>query len=141
MPRVDFYILGTEQTKERFCCELAGKIRKQDRGIYIHAASREEAQSLDDMLWTYRDISFLPHAMAGEQSERDSIIIGWEDPVASGDSVMINLGKNIPAQAEAYERVVEIVEDSNRQEGRNRYKLYRDAGFDMHNHDMSKEHG
>ena len=141
MPRVDFYILGEGQTKERFCCELAGKIRKQDKDIYIQAESREHADSLDDLMWTYRDISFLPHAIQGEQSDLDSIIIGWQDPLADADSVMINLAQDIPALAEDYERVVEIVEDNHRNEGRNRYKRYRDAGFDMHNHDMSKDNG
>lgn len=137
MPRVDFYILGEGQTRERFSCDLAGKIKKQDLEIYIHTSSRNDAEALDDLMWTHRDISFLPHGLVGEQSNMEPITIGWDGGDIEAKPVMINLAREIPAAVEQFQRVLEIVEANDRQEGRRRYKHYRDAGYELHNHDMS----
>lgn len=138
VPRVDFYILSEGVSRERFTCDLAGKVRGQDKTIHIHTGSREAAQALDTLMWTFRDISFLPHSLAGEESAMDTITIGWEDNAGSGKTVMVNLTDGIPDDTDAFERVLEIVEAGKRQDGRRRYRQYRDAGFEMHNHDLSK---
>jgi DNA polymerase-3 subunit chi len=139
MPRVDFYILSEQGNRERFTCDIATKIRKQNLQLYIHASSREEAGLLDDLLWTHNDISFLPHSLIdADDAVTNTVTIGWEGMNSKGNEVLINLSMNIPDFAGNFDRVVEIVPASEpyRQQARERYKEYRKAGFEVHNNDL-----
>ena len=139
MPRVDFYVLAERGSREQFTCDIAARIRQQELQIYIHAGSAEEATMLDDLLWTHRDTSFLPHSLIdAEDSDTNTITIGWDDMSAKHHDVLINLGENIPDFAGNCDRVVEIVAADNihRQQARERYRQYRQASFEIINHDL-----
>jgi len=139
MPRVDFYVLPEQGSRERFACDIATKIRQQKLQIYIHAGSAEEATTLDDLLWTHRDISFLPHSLIdAEDSDTNTITIGWDGMTAKHNEVLINLGTGIPEYAGSFDRIVEIVaaDEAHRQQARDRYKQYRQASFELHKHDL-----
>ena len=139
MPRVDFYILSEQGNRERFTCDIATKIRKQNLHLYIHTSSREEASMLDDLLWTHNDISFLPHSLIdADDAETNTITIGWEGMNSKSNEVLINFSMKIPDFASDFDRVVEIVpaDEPHRQLARERYKQYRQAGFELHNNDL-----
>ncbi len=55
MIRIDFYVLqaGAHLDRERLVCRLANKAFEQGQPLYIHAAASEEAERLDDLLWTF----------------------------------------------------------------------------------------
>ncbi len=143
MPRVDFYILPEQGDREKFSCELASKIRRQELDLHIHTASKEHAQKLDAMLWTFKDTSFLPHTLLEDDNGDSQLTIGWNNDIGTSKSVLINLGPSIPQFVDDFERIVEIVpaQESSRQQARLHYKHYRDAGFDLHNHDMNSGNG
>lgn len=139
MPRVDFYILNNSETPENFLCALTGKIRREDLNIYINATDRKTAVMLDELLWTYKDISFLPHVMADAgEIENTPIAIGWDTTRPKTCEVLINLATDIPAYAGTFARIIEIVaaQDHTRAQARKRYRMYRDQGFELHSHDM-----
>ncbi|MBT7953379.1 MAG: DNA polymerase III subunit chi [Gammaproteobacteria bacterium] len=139
MPRVDFYILSEQGNRERFTCDIATKIRKQNLQLYIHASSREEAGLLDDLLWTHNEISFLPHSLIdADDADANTVTIGWEGMNSKSNEVLINLSTNIPDFAGNFDRIVEIVpaNEPYRQQARERYKEYRQAGFELHNNDL-----
>lgn len=143
MPRVDFYILQDQNPPEKFACVIAGKIFRQGLKIHIHTDTREDAVALDDYMWTYRDISFLPHQLgdSGEQPEH-AISIGWNDMVPENSGVLVNLGAKIPEFAADFARIIEIVAayDPLRSQARNRYRQYRELGYEMHNHDIDAKY-
>ena len=144
MTRVDFYILSTdESSRDRFACALSGKAVAQGHQVYIQTGSRESAQLLDDLLWTFRDISFIPHALADDNGgEGVPVHIGWDGDSADSGDVIINLGNDIPAHAGAFSRVMEIVvtDAASRQQSRDRYRRYRELGFEMHSHELESDH-
>jgi DNA polymerase III subunit chi len=137
MPRVDFYVLPEKIQRDRFACDVTSKARRQGNTIYIHTASQDNASIIDDLLWTFKDISFIPHTLAGQNDSPDyPVTIGWKDDHAGGQQVMVNLSAEIPKCAGVFARIVEIVTDNeaDRQMARQRYRNYRDRGFDLHNH-------
>ena len=144
MPRADFYIVAEQSIPYRFVCEVAETVRKEGCDIYIHAASREAAATIDDLLWTFRDISFLPHAAVDspDAPEDSPITIGWEGEPVLPRQVLINLSGAIPGQAEKYERIIEIVpsDPAQRNQARSRYRDYRDRGLEMHSHNIEPAH-
>jgi DNA polymerase-3 subunit chi len=142
MTRADFYILGNNTDRARFACILANKAWKQGHHPYILAPGRDEAVALDDLLWTFQDISFLPHALADETgSGAVPVTIGWPGQPAPGEDVLINLTADIPESAAAYRRIAEIVAggETLRRQARQRFKQYRDMGFDMHTHTLDNQ--
>ena len=140
MTRADFYIVAEPSVPYRFVCQLTEKIRKEGYDIYIHAASSEEAATIDDLLWTFRDISFLPHTAidSADAVEDCPVIIGWDGETPLARRVLINLSGAVPDNPDAYERIIEVVpsEPAHRQQARLRYKDYRDKGLEMHSHNI-----
>ena len=106
MTRADFYIVPEPAIPYRFVCQLADKVRNEGYDIYVHAASREAAATIDDLLWTFRDISFLPHAAidSADGVEDCPIIIGWQGETPARRRVLINLSGAMPDNPDAYER-------------------------------------
>ena len=137
--RVDFYILpdSSEQARERLSCRLAEKAYKSGHTVFLYAESEQQAQRLDEMLWTFRAGSFIPHALGAERLERPPpVLIGNSDPPSPVPHVLITLSNAVPPFFERFERIAEIVDQTaqNRQSGRDRFRFYRDRGLQPHAH-------
>ena len=140
MARVDFYILPDENrhTLQIFACKLAEKAWQQGHRILIKTDSRDESQLMDDLLWTFKDGSFVPHAVMGAaQDDQQPIVIGHDTTAQADYQLLINLSSSTPDHS-AFERIAEILnqEPSRKQTGREHYKIYRDLGLDLHHHQM-----
>ncbi|MDA0705824.1 MAG: DNA polymerase III subunit chi [Proteobacteria bacterium] len=142
MARVDFYILKQEgsQSRNTFACRLAEKAYRLDKTVHIHTVNREDAERINDLLWTFRDGSFVPHELlgSGSSSRTAPITIGsGDDPVEPRD-LLINLCDAIPACAETFPRVAELVssDEPSKQESRKRFAAYRDKGHTLETHDV-----
>jgi DNA polymerase-3 subunit chi len=142
MARVDFYVLAQadERARHMLACKLAEKAWRLDNTVYIHAKSRADAERLDELLWTFRDGSFVPHGLAGRNdgTEASPIMIGCEPEVTDGHDLLINLTDTIPPFAEGFPRVAELVtsDEHCRRASRKRYAAYRDQGHELNTHKM-----
>ena len=142
MSRADFYILTGSASPVRLACSIANKAWQQGNRVHISAANREEAVKLDDLLWTFHDISFLPHALVdGAGAEQAFITIGWPDSLLPDRDVLINLTTEVPDFSGKFARIIEIVAPEEKQQARERYRQYRDRGFELHSHDINAETG
>jgi DNA polymerase III subunit chi len=145
MTRIDFYVLqaGAQLDRERLVCRLANKAFEQGQPLYIHTAASEEAERLDDLLWTFRDISFLPHQLLREGYTPDiPIFIGCGDAPPGAMKLMINLAHPAPSSIDGFERVIEIVgqEPDLRQQARERYRHYQNRGYSINTHTITSYH-
>ena len=109
--------------------------------MYLQTADAGQAQRLDDLLWTFKDGSFLPHEIfaGGPASHaRVLVLLGDAAAPASHRQLVVNLTDAIPAELEQYERVAEIVDvDPERKRiARERYKQYRDRGCTLESHNV-----
>ncbi|NIP89968.1 MAG: DNA polymerase III subunit chi [Gammaproteobacteria bacterium] len=143
--RVDFYILTAtaEQERLRTACRLADKAWQKGHRVFIHTQSAQAAKQVDEMLWTYRQDSFVPHALLRDrqdiQADRCEPVLvgdGTEEPEAL--DVLINLAESIPPFAARSARIAEIVsgDESARRAGRTRYRDYRERGVSIHQHNL-----
>ncbi len=141
MPRADFYVLKGKTTPARLSCTIAGKAVSQGNTVYILTESRDEAGEMDDLLWTWQDISFLPHCLTGNGTDNVPVIIGWKDSSPEFLDVLINLTRDCPDCAPSFSRTVEIISDdpAQREIGRERFRQYRKLGFELFTHDIKPE--
>jgi len=142
MSRVDFYILNQagQHSRQTFACRLAEKAYRLDNKVHIHAGNPGDADRLDELLWTFRDGSFVPHQRVTNSAHgrQSPISIGCAgDPVEPCD-LLINLCDEIPAFAEAFPRVAELVtsDDDCKQLSRKRFAAYRDQGHTLETHNV-----
>lgn len=141
MSRVDFYILADGTGVERFACSIAAKAWGKGNRVHIHTESEEIASNIDDLLWTFRDISFVPHEkLTSNSSPETPVTIGSDNSLPESPQVMINLGNEIPGFADNFERIVEIVggNETYKKFARRRYKKYKESGCEIHDHKMDK---
>ena len=142
MARVDFYVLAAagEQARLQFACRLAEKAYKLEHRVQLLAADRLRAEQLDELLWTWRDGSFVPHDLAGgETAARAPVVIGFDaEQLPEGYDLLINLSDRVPDNVGSFPRVAEIVtsDEGTRQRSRARYANYRENGHTLETHKL-----
>lgn len=140
MTKVDFYILHGG-TREQTACKLIEKAYNLGHRIYVHTESDEHSRQLDELLWVFRDGSFLPHEQyqPGTPSESPITIGSHAAPEADAE-VMINLAPEVPLFFSRFLRVAELVgtESEAKAQGRERFRFYRDRGYPLDTHELGK---
>jgi DNA polymerase-3 subunit chi len=119
--------------------QLVAKAWGQGLNVMIFAPDESVAASIDRLLWTQPALSFIPHC-------RDSHPLAGATPVIIGEhadallsaDVLINLGKEPPSIFSRFERLLEIVSEDEEDvlSGRQRYRYYKDRGYELVNHDL-----
>ena len=142
MARVDFYILSQSGPlpRQTFACRLAEKAYRLDNRVHIQVPSAVDAERLDEMLWTFRDGSFVPHELvsAGAAAPVSPVTIGCGNGDAVNGDLLINLCDDVPACAGAFPRVAELVtsDDDCKLQSRKRFVAYRDEGYTLETHNV-----
>jgi len=137
--RVGFYVVqGAEQGQRlQVAVRLADKAFAQGHRIFINAVDEVQARSLDEMLWSYRPASFLPHGLHG-QEHSDSIAIGWGQEPNDHNDLLINLQLDIPEFFSRFQRVAEVVtqDPTSLAALRKSWKFYKERGYQLEKHDL-----
>lgn len=141
MTRVDFYLVGGNGKRELFTCRLVQKIYQQGHRAYVLVESDTQAQALDNALWTFNESSFVPHALHREDRHADAdspVLLGTGEPPADIHDVLILLSAETPAWFSRFERVAEVVgnSDNERASARERFRFYRDRGYPLDTHEV-----
>ena len=143
MGRVEFHVLaeGPPDARLRYACRLAEEYAERGSRVYLQTASTGETQRLDELLWTYNDRSFLPHEIyngSPVSHERVRVMLGDQPPPPASQELLINLSESIPAELDAYQHIVEIVDvdPERKRTARERYKQYRERGCTLESHNV-----
>ncbi len=140
MPEVTFYILNSESLYDRylFACKLIEKAYSTGKFCYVLLDNFEQCQDLDDMLWTFRAGSFVPHQLfTGTAPEITSqVLIGTESTPTEWQNVVFNLSSQLPQAWQQSIRVLEILDNSETTKvtARERYRTYQQAGIKIDTH-------
>jgi DNA polymerase III subunit chi len=144
-PTVDFYLLNTsiQDSLYRFTCRLIEKAYLQQKKIFIQVNSHEEGQRIDELLWTFRDISFIPHSYLGVNPFFDSyssaVNIATDKPKRLEADILFNLSHTIPTYFPEFLRIIEVVseEKKNKNQSRQKYKFYKAQNCQLTTHNIS----
>lgn len=142
MTDIDFYILSAQQDEQRldFACRLIEKAYRSRCKVYVHLNNEAEAKAFDELLWSFRDSSFIPHGLISSESleENCPIHLGYAELQPPNFDVMVNLANEIPSTVARYKRVLEVViqQDDVLSATRNHYRYYKERGYPINNIDM-----
>lgn len=143
MPEISFYILPSHSPQERylFACKLIEKAYRNGHFCYVLTDSPEQSRLIDDLLWTFRPGSFIPHQLySGELPKIEKVIlIGSLNPPEQWQKTVVNLSSQCPENFPQAERILEILDDSEetKEPGRQRYRRYQQAGIKVATHKIA----
>ena len=143
MAEVSFYILSSALIEDKylFACKLIEKAYRNGQFCYILTDNNEQSQLLDDLLWTFRAGSFIPHEIYnGLTPNSDNVVlIGTVKAPEQSQSLLFNLSSKYHEDISKTKRILEILDNSEvtKAAGRNRYRQYQQAGLNVTTHNIS----
>lgn len=143
MTTIDFYTqVGDKHELVRRICVKALATRAR---LLVWAADREACQRLSRLLWTIPATGFLPHVAAHDRlAPVTPIVLDCEAGSFPHDDVLVNLRAEVPPFFSRFRRLIEIVaagDEADAQAARERFRFYRDRGYALRTHDMSRNAG
>ncbi len=141
MAKVNFYLLkqDSEQARQALACRLAEQQSKQGQQVYILTSSSEDAQQMDQLLWSFAQESFLPHALAGSDVAGEvSVKIGHDTQPPVGTTCVLNLGTAPPLSQPTLSAIAEFVlnHDEAKAHSRTLWNLYKQLGYELQHHQL-----
>lgn len=139
--RVDFYLLTSEEPEAIWLltCRLIEKAYQRDHRVFVLCKDQHDAEHLDELLWTYKDESFIPHNLQGEGPEPPPPVqLGFDKEPRGFNDILINMTDSIPTYASRFKRVIELVAQSEEAKmiSREHYREYRAKGCELHLHNI-----
>lgn len=142
MTEIEFHANVPE--KLHFSCRLLRKvIRSGAKAIVV--ADSATLGGLDRLLWDFSSTDFLPHCLvSAPEATRSATPVLLLEQLGQlgehpGSSVLINLGHQVPAYFEQFERLIEIAsaEPDDRLAALGRWKHYKARGYALKSHDAN----
>lgn len=139
--QADFYQLfdTTDTARLKLACRLASKAFEAKQSLYIHCSDNDEAKIMDDLLWTFHDVGFIPHAQVdGTHADQASILMGSGALPKQPSAILLNLDHKIPDGAENYQRIIEVVaaNDAAKKIAREHEKIYLQWNKKINKHEI-----
>ena len=124
-------------------CRLLRKAVASGAKVVVTGAPAS-LQALDTLLWTFSPHEFVAHCRAGSPAEQlmaSPVVLAAKiegGPELPHHQVLLNLGADVVAGYERFERTIEVVslDDEDRQLARQRWKHYADRGYSITRHDL-----
>lgn len=139
MTSIDFHVWPEETRRQHDVrvCELVERAWQSGREIYIHCLDEDMARGFDELLWTFHDTSFVPHALAGTpEASQVKVVLGTSVAAPDGMDTLVNLHVEVPGFFSQFEQVLETTghDPHTRQLARERYRFYKDRGYPLNTH-------
>lgn len=139
MTKVDFYTGSID--KLRTACQLSHKAMQHGLRTVISLPDAASCDALDRLLWQYPDTAFIPHArFDSPEAENAPVILSYDNDTFLQHDLLISLHNECLPFFSRFERLIEIIgtDETDSRRGRERYKFYRDRGYEMRHFDLSK---
>ena len=141
--RVDFYLLSQTEPDAFWlmACRLLEKAYLKNHRVFVYCAHQHDAEHLDELLWTFKPDSFIPHHLQGEGPEPPPPIqIGYPnqtEPRGFTD-ILLNL-THTPDFFARFDRIMEIIasDEPSKHRGRENFRKYKPMTDQIHTHQMA----
>ncbi len=126
MAEILFYHL-TETRMEDALPTLVDKSLARGWKVVVEFADEKARDIVDEILWTWREDSFLPHAVeTGDGDERQPVLLTCNQNNANGAQIRFLTGGVEPSDADSYERLVIMFDGHDNEQlerARNQWKV------------------
>jgi DNA polymerase III subunit chi len=130
--QIDFYILPetTSEARWLFACRLIDKVHRMGMRVLVAVDSEAEARQLDELLWTFKPESFIPHQLINS-GKPTPVEITFTQEAGDHQNLLLNLSKTTPTYFSRFERMSEVViqEAESLAASRERFSFYKSRGY------------
>lgn len=141
MTQANFYLLSEKIAYYPYICRLVEKIYRMKLRIYLLSNNEAEVQTLDRLLWEFRDDSFVPHEIYQQQHDIIApVILGHNlETLPKQMDVLVNLATTVPHFYTQFSRVIEVVGNDAKlkQQCREKYKYYQQNEIQIITHTVN----
>ncbi|MEZ9230008.1 DNA polymerase III subunit chi [Vibrio amylolyticus] len=141
MANATFYIVSEQSPQaneagfDAYVLFLSQHFANQGAKVYLNCNDQAHAERLAELFWQTDSDDYIAHNLVGEGPKYGtSIEIGHQNAKPNWNrQIVINLADNNTTFAQQFSEVVDFVpcEEIAKQQARNRYKIYRQAGFNL----------
>lgn len=147
--QVMFYLLNDEKannedknadasdTSSAFyhACLQASHFYRQNQRVFIYTKNTQNAEQIDELLWSFDSDSFVPHNLVGEGPKQGAAVEISDQPPRGRRPVLINLTDTVPNFANQFQFIVDFVpsDETLKQQARERFKTCKQWGFQVNN--------
>lgn len=121
-----------------YACRLLRKAAANAAQVLVTADAPTLAQ-LDQQLWAFSSTEFVPHCFQDAPAhvlDNSPIVLTPVLPEKAEQTILLNLGSEVPAGFEQFARILEIVseDDDDKRQARSRWKHYAASGCQLSSH-------
>ena len=96
-------------------------------------------EALDKLLWHYTEAAFIPHCRNdAADAVNTHVVLSLGDEKFPHHDMLISLHNEAVNFFSRFDRVIEIIGRDEVDSGRERYKFYRDRGYELRHFDLAK---
>ena len=110
--------------------------------VLLHTPDESVTNALDKLLWHYPSTAFIPHCRSHETAALEMpVVVGHQNETFPHSELLISLHTICLPFFSRFGRVIEIVGQDTEDAclGRERYKFYKDRGYEMRHFDLCKQ--
>ena len=139
MTKINFYSGKSNTLRGRLliACRVVEKARAHKLKVHIHTDGYNMTKQMDEMLWIWKEASFIPHmsdiTMDLADKIEEPVTIGSSYPPIGHNDYLINLSNQTPEFFSRYQTMAEIIDQSETilTAGRERYSFYKNKGYTL----------
>lgn len=142
MTSIDFYFQVDD--KHDLVRKLCAKAMATRARLVVWATDSAACKEVSRVLWSVPSTGFVPHVSAADPlAAVTPVIVDCGAGPFPHDEILVNLRAEVPPFFSRFQRLLEIVsahDEQERSEARARFRHYKDRGYELRTHDMSR-HG
>lgn len=142
MTQIDFYTRVPD--KLHTACRIVAKAVAARMRVMVLTPDAGTTEELDRLLWSVPATGFIPHVRARHKlAAVTPVLIDHDLAGVEGDELLLNLRIDTPEVFSRFKRLVEIVslDEDDAAAARERFRLYRDRGYEMRTYNLSSTAG
>jgi len=140
MTQIDFYTHAAN--KYHTACILCAKAMERGLRVRVYTPDAATTEKMDQLLWSTPAVGFIPHCRVSDSlAPITPVIVDHNADMLEHDGILLNLHAEQPLFFSRFQRLIEIVgaDESDRAAARERFRFYRDRGYEIHTHDIGNK--
>lgn len=133
-----FYILNKAEDLKISVCKIIKEYYKKKYKIFVSTCNNDLVNELNNLLWTFEQISFVPHCTTKNYDKDSPILLSGRDSFPKTINlkeydVWLNLDDEVEENYTDFEIILEIVSQNEEQRilSRKRYLNYQKNNFEV----------